>query len=119
MGAAVFLLAGCNTLCKGRMGKVQYERDPHPKEDRGRIAVVFHPDYLRCRPATEWRLLTADGPEPTWHPVKTRPAYHRQPVNIYGIEFQLCDPKPGDKAPGPGTVTLLENKKLLVPIFYR
>lgn len=116
------LLAGCGTLpftsAKGRIGKIRYDRDPCPISDKGRIAVYFDPKWPLCRPGTEWRLVTSDGPM-RWHRVTERPVFRAEAPDIYGIQFQICDPKTRHEAPPSGTVTLLEKQRLRVPIYYR
>ena len=121
-GGLALLLAGCGTLpftsAKGRIGKIRYDRDQCPLADRGRIAVYFDPKWPLCRPATEWRLVTTDGPK-CWHRVTGKPVFRAEPADVYGIQFQMCDPKTPHEAPPSGTVTLLEKQRLHVPIYYR
>ena len=121
-GGVALLLAGCGTLpfasAKGRMCKIRYDRDPRPLSDKGRIAVYFDPKWPLCRPPTEWRLVTSDGPK-CWHRVTDRPVFRAEVPDVYGIQFQICDPKTRHAAPPSGTVTLLEKQRLHLPVYYR
>lgn len=69
---------------------------------------------------TQWRLITDQGPEPTWRNVltsgQTGPVKKR--AQTYGIEFKRTTTSPSDTAPPPSTVPILENQKVTVKIRY-
>lgn len=122
LGGMALLVAGCGTIpftkAKGVRGALRYDRDACPLKDSARVAVFFDPCRpLRQRP-TRWRVVTVDGPR-RWYPVTARPVFRVQPPDVYGIQFQICDPKSVDEPPPSGTITLLEKQRLFVPIYYR
>lgn len=121
-GGVALLLTGCGTLpftsAKGRIGERRYDRDRCPRLDQGCVAVYFDPKWPLHRPATEWRLVTADGPK-RWRRVTEKAVFRPEAEDVYGIQFQICDPKRQDQPPPSGTVTLLEKQRLHVPIYYR